>query len=167
MLTLIPASRAHMPFREALLADAATMAYNAPWCPPDGTLPFPEESWDAWLARWTNREPERFCGYVAAADGTLVGEVCWYGHGAGMGVVIHADHRGHGYGTQALRLLLARAFSHPEITRLENQFESTRTAALRTHLDAGFVVTGTDENGSTVLTLTREAYQARRNSIQN
>jgi len=159
MLTLIPASREHMPFREAFLADAATMAYNAPWAPPDGTLPFPEESWDAWLARWTNREPERFCGYVAAEDGTLVGEVCWYDHGAGMGVVIHADHRGYGYGAEALQLLLAHAFSHPEITRLENQFEPSRTAAMHTHLAAGFVVTGTDENGSTILTLTREAYQ--------
>lgn len=161
MLTLIPASRAHMPFREALLADAATMAYNAPWCPPDGTLSFPEADWDAWLARWTDREPERFCGYVLGESNTPVGEVCWYGHGAGMGVVIHADHRGHGYGAEALQLLLARAFSHPEITRLENQFEPTRTAALCTHLEAGFVVTGTDENGSAILTLTREAYQER------
>lgn len=153
MLTLIPASRAHMPFREALLADAATMAYNAPWSPPDGTIPFPEESWDAWLARWTGREPERFCGYVAAKDGTLVGEVCWYDHGAGMGVVIHARYRGHGYGARALQLLIARAFSHPVITRLENQFEPNRTAALHAHLHAGFREVGTDENGSLVLRL--------------
>lgn len=161
MLTLIPACREHMPFRQALLADAATMVYNAPWCPPDGTLAFPEEHWDAWLARWTNQEPERFCGYVATEAGTLVGEVCWYDQGAGMGVVIHAGHRGYGYGAQALQLLLARAFSHPEIARLENQFEPTRTAAMRTHLNAGFAVTGPDANDSAVLTLTREAYQER------
>lgn len=162
MLTLIPASRELMPFRQALLADAVTMAYNAPWCPPDGTLSFPKENWDAWLARWTNQEPERFCGYVINESNTPVGEVCWYDHGAGMGVVIHADHRGKGYGAKALQLLIARAFSHPEVARLENQFESTRAAAMRTHLDAGFAVTGTDENGSTVLTLTREAYQEHR-----
>ncbi len=161
MLTLIPASRAQMPFRQALLADAATMAYNAPWCPPDGTLPFPENDWDAWLARWTNREPERFCGYVVNEDNVPVGEVCWYDQGAGMGVVIHFDHRGHGYGAEALQLLIARAFSHPEISRLENQFESTRTAAMRTHLAAGFVPAGTDANGSAVLTLTRDAHQER------
>lgn len=161
MLTLIPASLELMPFRKALLADAATMAYNAPWCPPDGTLSFPQENWDSWLARWTNREPERFCGYVIDENNTPVGEVCWYNHGAGMGVVIHADHRGKGHGTEALQLLVARAFSHPEITRLENQFEPTRAAAMRTHLDAGFAVTGSDENGSTVLTLTRAAHNER------
>lgn len=161
MLTLIPASREHMPFRQTLLADAATMAYNAPWSPPEGTLPFPEADWDGWLARWTNREPERFCGYVAAEDGTLVGEVCWHSHGAGMGVVIHAAQRGKGYGAQALQLLIRRAFSHPEITRLENQFESTRAPALRTHLAAGFTVTGTDENGCALLALTRDGHRER------
>lgn len=155
MLTLIPASREHMPFREALLADPATMAYNARWAPPDGTLPFPESGWDSWLARWTNQEPERFCGYVAQENGTLVGEVCWYDHGDGMGVVIHADHRGKGYGAQALQLLAERAFSHPEITHLENQFESTRAPALNLHLHFGFQQAGTDDEGNLVLRLNK------------
>ncbi|MBE5803652.1 MAG: GNAT family N-acetyltransferase [Clostridiales bacterium] len=161
MLTLIPADREHMPFRQALLADPATMAYNAPWSPPDGTVPFPESAWDAWLAKWTNHEPERFCGYVATADGTPVGEICWHGHGAGMGVVIHASHRGKGYGAEALQLLIRRAFSHPEISRLENQFESARAAALHTHLNAGFVQAGTDAHGSLTLILTRAAHRER------
>ncbi len=155
MLTLIPAAREHMPFRQALLADAATMAYNAPWAPPNGTLPFPEESWDGWLDRWTNREPERFCGYVATEDGTLVGEVCWHGYGAGMGVVIHAAHRGKGYGTQAIKLLAERAFSHEEIGFLENNFESTRDPALRLHLRAGFQQAGTDEDGYLIFRLNK------------
>lgn len=159
MLTLFPAARAHMPFRQALMADPATMAYNAPWFPPDGTMPFPEEDWDAWLAEWTNCEPERFCGYVAAEDGTLVGEVCWHGYGAGMGVVIHADCRGRGYGAQALQLLAERAFAHPEITCLENNFESTRDPALRLHLRAGFEEAGTDDDGYMVLRLTRKQFR--------
>jgi len=159
MLTLHPASPAHMPYRQALLADPATMAYNAPWFPPEGTIPFPEEKWPAWLNRWTGHEPECFCGYLAAEDSTLVGEVCWHGYGAGMGVVIHADHRGKGYGTQGLLLLLHRAFSHPEIARMENTFESTRDPALRMHKRVGFVQAGTDEDGCLVLRLTRERYE--------
>lgn len=161
MLTLIPASRELMPFRQAMLTDPATMAYNAPWFPPDGTIPFPESDWDEWLADWTDREPERFCGYVAAEDGTLVGEVCWHGHGAGMGVVIHAAHRGHGYGAQALQLLAARAFSHADISCLENNFESTRDPALRLHEQAGFRRAGTNDDGYLVLRLTRQQWHER------
>ncbi|MBP3637719.1 MAG: GNAT family N-acetyltransferase [Clostridia bacterium] len=161
MLTLIPAARQHMPFRQALMADPATMAYNAPWFPPDGTIPFPEKDWDAWLAQWTACEPERFCGYVATEDGTLVGEVCWHGYGEGMGVVIHADHRGRGYGAEALTLLAERAFSHPEITRLQNNFESDRAPALRMHRCAGFVETGKDADGYTLVQLTRENHRER------
>lgn len=155
MLTLIPAARKHMPFRQGMMADAATMAYNAPWAPPDGTLTFPESEWDGWLTRWTNQEPERFCGYVATEDGTLVGEVCWHGYGAGMGVVIHAAHRGKGYGTQAIKLLAERAFSHEEIGFLENTFESTRDPALRLHLRAGFQQAGTDEDGYLIFRLNK------------
>lgn len=161
MLTLHPATLNHMPFRQALMADPATMAYNAPWFPPDGTIPFPEESWPDWLAKWTSHEPERFCGYLAAEDGTLVGEVCWHGYGAGMGIVIHADHRGKGYGTQGLQLLIRHAFSHPEIAYLENNFESSRDPALQLHRKAGFEEVGPDADGYLVLRMTREKYQER------
>lgn len=161
MLTLHPATPAHMPYRQALLSSPATMAYNAPWFPPDGTIPFPEEEWDKWLAQWTHREPERFCGYLADETGTLVGEVCWHGYGAGMGIVIHADHRGRGCGAQGLQLLIQRAFSHPEIAYLENNFESTRDPALRLHLRAGFEEAGRDEEGYLLLRLTREKYYER------
>lgn len=161
MLTLIPAGREHMPFRQSMLAHPATMQYNAPWFPPEGTIPFPESDWNAWLSQWTSCEPERFCGYVATEDGTLVGEVCWHGFGTGMGVVIHADHRRYGYGAQALALLAERAFSHPEIQMLENTFESERDPALRLHLQAGFVPAGTDADGFLILQLTRHAWQER------
>ena len=158
MLTLIPAGPEHMPFRQSMLADPATMAYNAPWFPPEGTIPFPEKQWAAWLDRWTSHEPERFCGYVAREDGTLVGEVCWHGFGRGMGVVIHAAHRGRGYGAQALQLLARRAFAHEEISFLENTFESHRDPALRLHLRAGFEETGRDEEGNLILRLTRRRW---------
>ena len=158
MLTLRPAAREHMPFRQQLLADPATMAYNAPWFPPDGTIPFPEESWNTWLEKWTGHEPECFCGYVFDEE-LPVGEVCWHSHGAGMGVVIHASHRGKGYGAQALQLLARRAFSHPEISCLENTFESHRDPAMRLHLAAGFTPAGTDDQGMPRLCLTRSAWQ--------
>ena len=158
-LTLIPAAREHMPFRRAMMADPATMAYNAPWFPPDGTMPFPEEKWDDWLARWTNHEPERFCGYLFDGE-TPVGEVCWHGYGEGMGVVIKAEYRGRGYGTAGLRLLIERAFSHPEITRLCNTFESDRDPALALHRKFGFQPAG-EEDGLLLLTLEKAAFTAQ------
>lgn len=161
MLTLLEASRDLMPFRQAMLESPATMAYNAPWAPPQGTVPFPEEAWDAWLQAWTDREPERFCGYLQAEDGTLVGEVCWHGFGQEMGVVIHAPYRGRGYGLEGLRLLAERAFRHGEISMLVNTFEADREPALAVHERMGFVPVG-EKDGVLTLRLTRERYEALR-----
>lgn len=154
MLHIVQPSRETMPFRQAMLADPATMAYNAPWFPPDGCIPFPESDWDEWLADWTGHEPERFCGFLADEAGELVGEICWHGYGAGMGIVILAAHRGKGYGTEGLRLLAERAFSHPEITSLTNDFESDRDPAVSVHRKVGFVPVS-EERGVLTLRLTK------------
>lgn len=155
MLTVVLPTRANMPFRQAMLSDPATMAYNAPWCPPDGCLPFPESAWDTWLDKWKGHEPERFCGFLADEAGELVGEISWHGYGAGMGVVILAAHRGRGYGEEGLRLLIQRAFSHPEITSLTNDFEPNRIAAMAVHRKLGFVPVD-EENGVGTLRLNKE-----------
>ena len=155
MRTVLLPTREIMPFRRAMLADPATMAYNAPWFPPDGCLPFPEEDWDAWLNRWTGHEPERFCGFLANEAGELVGEICWYDSGAGMGVVILAAHRGKGYGKEGLRLLIECAFSHPQITSLTNDFETDRAAALAAHRALGFAPVG-EKDGIVTLRLERK-----------
>lgn len=161
MLTVVTPSRENLAFRRAYLADPATMAYNAPWAPPDGCLPFPESAWDGWLARWTGREPERFCGFLRNAAGEFVGEISWHGFGAGMSVVICAACRGRGYGAEGLQLLIARAFSHSEIDSLTNVFEPSRTAALAMHRRAGFVPVS-EEDGLVTLRLERSVFHDHR-----
>ena len=151
MLRLILPDRRCCAFRQALMADPDTMAYNAPWFPPDGTIPFPEDEWDDFLASARNCEPDSFIAYLESEDGELVGEVNWHGMGTGMGIVIMAKHRGRGYGAEGLQLLIDRAFTHPEIAYLENNFESDRDPALRMHLHAGFETAGTDDEGYLVL----------------
>ncbi|MGN1019341.1 MAG: GNAT family N-acetyltransferase [Aristaeellaceae bacterium] len=151
MLRLIRPDRRCCAFRQALMADPATMAYNAPWFPPDGTIPFPEEEWDDFLAASRDREPEAFLGFLENEDGLLVGEVNWHDRGRGMGIVIKAEYRGRGYGREGLRLLKARAFAHPEIPFLQNNFESERDHALTLHLRSGFVPAGRDADGFLVL----------------
>lgn len=160
-LTLHAATMADMPFRAKMMSDPATMAYNAPYFPPDGCITFPENTWNDWLEGWTGHEPERFAGYLADEQGNLVGEVSWHDFGQEMGVVIAHDQRGKGYGAEGLRLLAERAFRHAEITELRNTFEPSRAAALALHLHAGFVPLS-ERDGLLILRLTRERFEQKR-----
>lgn len=163
MLTLSAPTRALMPFRAAMLADAATMAYNAPYAPPDGTLPFPEDAWDAWLDKWCGCSPERFCAYLLDGE-TPVGEVSWHDRGAAMSVVIKHEYRGRGFGTEGLRLLMTAAFEQHGLLRLCNTFEQDRQPALALHLATGFVPVA-EQNSLVTLLLTRDAYFSQKRSL--
>lgn len=145
-----------------MLSDPATMAYNAPWFPPDGCIPHPEEEWAALCENWIGREPERFYAYLRrTSDGSFVGDVNfhyaperdWWD----MGIVIYAPERGKGYGKEGLRLLCDRAFRVAGVSRLHNEFETTRGAGYRIHKAVGFRETGI-ENGIVQLFLTKEDY---------
>lgn len=160
-LSLHEATLADMPFRAKLMSDPATMSYNAPYFPPDGCIPFPEEKWQDWLNNWTGHEPERFVGFLTDEQDNLVGEVSWHDFGREMGIVIAHDQRGKGCGTEGLRLLVERAFRHVEITELRNTFEPDREPALTTHINAGFVPIGKDGE-CIVLRLTRERREEKR-----
>lgn len=149
-------------FYQKMLSDPATMAYNAPWFPPDGCIPFPASEWPAWHEEWIGQEPERFYAYLRRkADGAFVGGVDFH-HAPergwwDMGVVIYAPERGRGYGKQGLELLLDRAFRVDGIAKLHNEFETTRDAAYRIHRAVGFREVGI-EDGIIQLELTREEY---------
>lgn len=95
------------------------------------------------------------------SDGCFVGDVNyhynadrdWYD----MGIVIYAPERGKGYGKQGLQLLLGKAFRVDGISKLHNDFETTRDAAYRIHKAVGFREVGT-EDGQAQLEITREEY---------
>lgn len=98
-------------FRQKMLADAATMAYNHAW---GGTIDFPQKAWAAWYEYWVERdEGRRFYRYVTDGQGTFVGEVAYHFDdelgGAVADVIIFAPYRGAGYGGQALDALCAAA----------------------------------------------------------
>jgi len=149
-------------FYTRMMSDPETMAYNAPWFPPDGCIPDPEKEWKRLCADWIGAEPERFYAYLKrGSDGAFVGDVCfhrtpergWWD----MGVVIFAPERGKGFGKQGLRLLAEYAFSHG-VTRLHNEFETTRDAAYRMHRAVGFRETGRAD-GMIFLELTGEDFE--------
>jgi RimJ/RimL family protein N-acetyltransferase len=152
-------------FYVKMMSDPETMAYNAPWFPPDGCIPAPETRWPELLKDWIGKEPERFYAFLQRkSDGAFVGDVNvhenpergWWD----MGIVIYAPERGKGYGKQGLSLLLEQAFKVDGIPRLHNDFEQTRSAAWQIHRAAGFRETGIVD-GILQLELTREEYLER------
>lgn len=160
-------------FRQRMLEDPATMAYNAHldldmdgYRRETGCIDFPRAKWAAWHARWIGREPERFYAYVRrCADGAWLGEVCFYRVPQrdwwDMGIVLYAPHRGKGYADAAVRLMLAHAFLDCGVNRIHNHFEIDRPAATPLHAAAGFRETAV-EGGIRHVVLTREDYLRQR-----
>ena len=66
-------------------------------------------------------------------------------------------YRGNGYAAKALDLLLETAFGELGASSVHNEFESSRAAALRLHLNAGFSVIG-EEKHIVRLSLTAAQY---------
>ena len=98
-------------FRQAMLADEETMAYNRAW---GGTIPFPEDRWAEWYDYWVvNDEGKRFYRYVRDENGRFVGEIAYHYdeelEGFMADVIIHAKYRGRGFGGEALELLCRAA----------------------------------------------------------
>ena len=97
-------------FKAAMLADEDTMSYNHA---SGGTIPFPKERRAPWHTRWVgNPEGKRFYRYIAV-EGEFVGEAAYhydeeFDHYV-ISVVVHAPHRGKGYGRKALLRLCEEA----------------------------------------------------------
>lgn len=145
-----------------MMSDPETMAYNAPWFPPDGCIPEPESEWLNLQKNWIGKEPQRFYAFLQRkSDGVFVGDVNYHDNPkqnwCDMGIVIYVLERGKGYGKQGLRLLMDRAFRSGHVSRLHNDFEITRDAAYRLHKSAGFRETDTLD-GCVQLEITKEEY---------
>ena len=149
-------------FYVRMMSDPETMAYNAPWFPPDGCIPEPESEWLELRENWFGKEPQRFYAFLQRkCDRVFVGDVNYHYNPKqdrwDMGIVIYAPERGKGYGKQGLRLLMEQAFKSNHVSRLHNDFETTRDAAYRIHKFMGFREINTVD-GNVQLEITREEY---------
>ena len=99
-------------FRQALLADGETMAYNAAW---GGTIEFPREAWAGWYGRWLEApETRRYYRYLYDAENRrFVGEIAYRFDDERQiyicNVIVLAKYRKNGFGTAGIRLLCQAA----------------------------------------------------------
>jgi len=142
MLRLEKPDSKDLSFRQSLLEDPATMAYNEPW---GGCIPFPPERWEGWAARWLG-DGERFYRYVLDENDRPVGEVAWHREAELIlcDVIIHSAWRGRGYGKEALALLLAAA-KEAGLPALWDNIGEHNAPALALFLGAGFVEVSRDQ----------------------
>ncbi|MBE5807250.1 MAG: GNAT family N-acetyltransferase [Clostridiales bacterium] len=152
-LTLHVPTLRDMPYRQRLLSQTETMSYNAhrPYDAPNydpetGCIDFPMADWRFWRDVWLRREPERYSAYLLEEGAGFVGEVCYYADwdtGRTMlGVLVEAEHRGRGVGTEGLRLIAARALGRPEIDKVYVDAPSRDGIVARMCASAGFAREG-------------------------
>ncbi|WP_253692608.1 MULTISPECIES: GNAT family N-acetyltransferase [unclassified Treponema] len=97
-------------FREKIMNDEKTMAYNHSW---GGTVPFPCHKWEQWYNKWiANNDDKYFYRYIKN-DNEFVGEAAYHFDDKRRiyiaNVIIYAPQRKKGYGRTALMLLCENA----------------------------------------------------------
>ena len=112
MIVLHEPSLSELWFRERFLGDPETMSYNHAW---GGVIPFPREKWAGWYEHWVaGHEDKRFYRYLKDTEsGLFMGEIAYHWDEDRniwlANVIVAAEYRGRGYGTEGLQLLCRAA----------------------------------------------------------
>ena len=112
MLEVVKPELEDLWFRESMMSDRETMSYNDAW---GGTIPFPKEDWDEWYTLWLrNSGQERYYRYLKDdANKVFVGEISYHFDKLRniylCDVIIKAEFRRQGFGTQGIQLLCEAA----------------------------------------------------------
>lgn len=112
MLKVVKPELEDLWFRESMMADIETMSYNDAW---GGTIPFPKEDWEEWYTLWVrNSGQERYYRYLKDdANKVFVGEISYHFDKLCniyiCDVIIKAEFRKQGFGTQGIQLLCEAA----------------------------------------------------------
>jgi len=123
-------------YRQHLLGDPATMAYNSEWTD-DGTgcIPQTNEQLRDWYQNYYLKTGMYYAYCVV--DGTPVGEVAISPKGM-VSVIIEAKYRNHGYGRMALDKLCELAFTKLGFDFLVDDFPPSRAVSERLFASLGF-----------------------------
>ena len=121
-LTLYRPELDDLAYREKWLSDPETMAYNHAY---GGTIPFPQECWADWYARWIRDEEGCYYRYLRLGEnGEFVGNISYHYDEESdkyeCEVLIYAPYRGRGLGQQGLALLCEAARANGVKRLLDN-----------------------------------------------
>ena len=112
MLEVVKPELEDLWFRESMMSDRETMSYNDVW---GGTIPFPKEDWEEWYTLWVrNSGHDRYYRYLKDnANKVFVGEISYHFDKLRniylCDVIIKAEFRKQGFGTQGIQLLCEAA----------------------------------------------------------
>lgn len=141
-LVLYKPKLAELTFRQELLSDPETMAYNHVY---GGCISFGKERWLDWYARWMH-EPDHFYRYLYDPQRQCwVGEVAWH-YDMEMDkymldVIVKASERNRGYGRAGLALLCQAAKEAG--LRVVYDLLASDNPSLHLFLDSGFTIVET------------------------
>nr|WP_271632646.1 GNAT family protein [Solicola gregarius] len=110
-----------------------------------GRRPRPAESMDDTFRRWSSNDDYSSTGFsvVRRDEGTLLGHVTIFGADAKnragtLAIVLGPEHVGHGYGTEAVRLMVRYGFAEMGLHRIGLQTYAFNARALAAYAKAGF-----------------------------
>ncbi|QAY79690.1 N-acetyltransferase [Sphingosinicella sp. BN140058] len=117
------------------------------WGGPSLRFPLAADQLQAMIDEGEGPRPERLC-WMAAFGDTMVGHAQlvfdWRNDSARLArVAIAPQTRGQGLAAPMLRIVVARAFSFPELQRLELNVYANNVPAIRAYRRLGFVAEGT------------------------
>lgn len=140
-------------FAKNILKDPDTMAYNKGYDikipgydKKTGCISHDKTYWEKWYDLYFSNPSRYFYAYIYDQDlKAFVGDVNFHPSKLNdftrdIGIVIKDEFRGQGYGKLGIKLLIKKAFSYDSIRTLHNNFENTRTVALKIHKDLGFKI---------------------------
>lgn len=145
-ITLYRPALEELSFRQSLLSDPDTMAYNRAW---GGIINFPRQRWADWYQRWLEDPADaRFYRYLYDPQlNAFIGEAAYHLDeelgGYICDVIVSARYRGRGYGTQGLSLLCQAAKANGLPRLMDNIALDNPSISL--FLKAGFREIGRNE----------------------
>ena len=138
-------------YRKSLVEDPKTMEYN------NGIVPFPEEKWDSWYAKWIgNNDSNYYYAYIYDKDiEANVGEIA-YRKDPEMDLVM-LNIIIEGYGKEWLKGLVTTAFKNGW-NEVRDLIEKNNTSSHKLFSDFGFKIVNNDVDGSIDFRLTKEDF---------